>query len=275
MPSDSMYAKAAELVERDAWLDMFAAAPRQAADALGLAFADRGGIGLLASRTVPITEFNRAMAIGVEAPVSAEDLDASLAWLETHAAEGWAFQQSHATETEATGAWFTDHSMAPTGNGWAKLHLLSTSSDDAHPTSGIIDVRRANSTSATVYGEIVQTVFGFPASTVEWFAALVDRANWTTYLAYDGDVPVGSGAVFARNGAAWLGIGTVLSPFRRRGVQSALLARRIADARDQDIEIITTETGYPGANETAFPSYRNVRRAGFALAYVRPNYKRS
>jgi GNAT superfamily N-acetyltransferase len=164
-------------------------------------------------------------------------------------------------------------SLTPSGNGWAKFELFVASVETfALPSSGF-SVRPVNTTNAVIFGEIVQAAFGLPPVAIEWFAALVGRVNWTTYIAWDGNTPVGSGAMFARDGAAWLGIGATLASFRRRGVQSALLARRVADARAMGIRTLTTETGYPASGESDFPSYRNVQRAGFSLACVRPNFK--
>lgn len=275
MHSTSTHAEAIERVERDAWLDLFAAAPPGAVEELGLAFARVDGIALLASRAVPITEFNRAMAVGVEMPAGTRDLEEAAAWLDAHAGKDWAFQSGPVGESDATRAWFDAHGLAPAGNGWAKFQLPAASFAGPPSAAGSIGTRQAEATDAATFGGIVRAVFGLPPSAAEWFAALVGRPNWTAYLACDGDVPVGAGAMFRQDGAAWLGIGATLSEFRSRGAQTALLARRIADACRSRIEVLTTETGYPAADATAFPSYRNVRRAGFDLAYVRPNYRRS
>lgn len=263
----------AELVERDAWLDMFAAAPRSAADALGLASERVGGIGLLGSKSIPITELNRTVAIGVESAATTEDLSRSLAWLEAHG-QDWAFQVEPEHTPAATLAWLEDHGLAPAGNGWAKFSILLRDYEPITAAESAIEVRRVDAPRASAYAEIVRTVFDLSATADDWFAALVGRNGWQTYLAYIGDKPVGSGAMFIKDGAAWLGMGTTLAEFRSRGVQSALLAQRISDARRHGLEVLTTETGYPAADERAFPSYRNVRRAGFAQTYVRANYKR-
>lgn len=54
-----------------------------------------------------------------------------------------------------------------------------------------------------------------------------------------------------------------LPPFRRRGVQSALLAERLtmASAAGCDVAVLTAQ---PGSS-----SMRNAQRRGFALLYVR------
>jgi GNAT superfamily N-acetyltransferase len=51
--------------------------------------------------------------------------------------------------------------------------------------------------------------------------------------------------------------------FRRRGVQSALLAARVADATAAGCDLAAV-TAQPGS-----PSHRNVQRRGFDLLYTR------
>jgi hypothetical protein len=64
-----------ELVERDAWLDFFAAAPDDCVQDFGISSMRVGHIGLLASREVPMVEFNRAMCVGIAVPTSETQLD--------------------------------------------------------------------------------------------------------------------------------------------------------------------------------------------------------
>ena len=58
---------------------------------------------------------------------------------------------------------------------------------------------------------------------------------------------------------------------RRRGAQGALLARRIRDAADLGCRWLVTETG-EDLPERPNPSFRNMLRTGFELAYQRANY---
>jgi GNAT superfamily N-acetyltransferase len=83
-------------------------------------------------------------------------------------------------------------------------------------------------------------------------------------LAWRDGVPVG-GAAFRRagNGIAQFTGAATLPAHRRRGVQSALLAARLADARAAGCELAVVTT-QPGSR-----SQRNVQRAGFHLLYSR------
>jgi hypothetical protein len=64
-------------------------------------------------------------------------------------------------------------------------------------------------------------------------------------------------------GVAQLCGAATLPAFRRRGVQTALLRRRLADARRAscDVAVMTTQ---PGSK-----SHENGHRRGFALLYAR------
>ena len=79
------------------------------------------------------------------------------------------------------------------------------------------------------------------------------------------------GALFVDGDQAWLGLGATLPEARGRGAQSALLAERIRLAAEAGSTTVTTETG---VREDGRPerSYRNILRAGFEEAFVRPNW---
>jgi GNAT superfamily N-acetyltransferase len=73
---------------------------------------------------------------------------------------------------------------------------------------------------------------------------------------------------------AWLGWGGTLPSYRGRGAQSAMLAARIEAARHLGCRRLVVETG-PDSAEKPNPSYRNVERAGFRVAYLRENWVRT
>ncbi|HSP17786.1 MAG TPA: GNAT family N-acetyltransferase [Thermoanaerobaculia bacterium] len=85
------------------------------------------------------------------------------------------------------------------------------------------------------------------------------------YIAYVGGEAAGSAAMFAlpdRKIAGLFGAGTG-ERFRNRGVQTALLHRRLADAAKMGCEIAMVTT-QPGS-----ASHRNVARRGFELLYTK------
>jgi hypothetical protein len=78
--------------------------------------------------------------------------------------------------------------------------------------------------------------------------------------------------VFVDGSTSWLGFGATLPTHRKRGAQSAVLAARIRASLDAGATLISTETGIPHHDE-AGPSFKNIQRAGFRVAYERCNMR--
>jgi len=264
-----------ELVERDAWLDMAAAAPRELVESLGIRFHRIGAIGLLGTAGLPIVEFNRAIFPPVGEPLAGRDLDGATAWLEANAAPGWGLQIGPAARTPAADDWLDAHAMTPSGLGWTKFHRTADGGAQRPAHDAAIQVQLVeDAEGARSFGEIVCAGFGIPTVAEPWFAALFGRPGWRLHLGIQGDRPVAVGASFAKHGAAWLGIDTTLADHRGHGAQTALIARRVEDAWSAGVSSLTAETGQPVAGrEAEHTSYSNYRRAGFTPAYLRPNYK--
>jgi GNAT superfamily N-acetyltransferase len=83
------------------------------------------------------------------------------------------------------------------------------------------------------------------------------------YLTFVDGVIAGGAAVSAQHAVCGLFGASTLPAFRRRGVQSALLAARLAWAREKGCDLAVSIT-QPGSI-----SHRNIERSGFRVAYTR------
>lgn len=83
------------------------------------------------------------------------------------------------------------------------------------------------------------------------------------YLARLDGAIAGAGSLWIGDGIAQLSGAATLPTFRRRGVQTALLAARLRDARDAGCELATITT-QPGSR-----SQRNAEQRGFSLLTTR------
>ena len=70
---------------------------------------------------------------------------------------------------------------------------------------------------------------------------------------------------------AWFSFAGTREGHRGRGAQSALIARRLRDARLAGCTRVSVETAEDKPEKPA-PSFRNLRRLGFRFAYLRPNF---
>jgi GNAT superfamily N-acetyltransferase len=88
-------------------------------------------------------------------------------------------------------------------------------------------------------------------------------AGVVRYLALRDGVPAGGASLRVANGVAQLAGSATAPAYRRKGIQSALLAARLMDAATAgcDIAVVTTQ---PGSK-----SQQNVQRRGFHLLYTR------
>ena len=89
------------------------------------------------------------------------------------------------------------------------------------------------------------------------------RRDACFFLAFVDGIAAGGGGVFAGQGVGGLFGASTLPAFRRRGVQSALLAVRLAWARDKGCDLAVS-FARPGSS-----SHRNIERTGFSVAYTR------
>ena len=124
---------------------------------------------------------------------------------------------------------------------------------------------------ASTFATVACRAFGMPAHLQPWLAQSIGQPGWRHYLAFDQDVPVATGALFVRDQIGWLGLGSTLPSHRRRGAQGALMALRMQDAAHAGCDWIITETG-EDRPEQPNPSFHNMMRTGFKVAYLRPNY---
>jgi hypothetical protein len=154
-------------------------------------------------------------------------------------------------------------------NNWVRLsrHLRDIPVD----TSTDLDVREIDRASADVFGQIVATAFGYPPPVALLPGQTVGRPGWRHYLAYAGDTPIASAAMYVSGETAWFGFAATDAAHRKRGAQRALVVRRLADAAALGCSRVSVETAEDGVVNDA-PSFRNLRRLGFEIVYTRPNY---
>lgn len=93
------------------------------------------------------------------------------------------------------------------------------------------------------------------------------RAGWRLYLAEVDGRPAAAAALVPVDGIGYLANASTLPWARGGGLQTALIARRLADARAAGCELVASVAAFDG------PSARNLQRAGLRLAYVAAEWR--
>lgn len=260
-----------EPIERRMYLDLYDALPASVARKCGISRAEDGGALQLTCETRNHPFFNRVMGVGARA----EKLAAWLDRIEEHyAGRGitrWMLQVAPAGLSPGLTDALSERGLVPL-RGWVK-HAGRV--DDLRASiatrPGNLRVERIGSEGGEAFASILVPAFDFPGGSGSWPAATVGRPGWLHYLAYDGEMPAACGAMFVMAGVATLTFAATRPECRQRGAQTALIARRIRDARDLGLDWIVTETDEELPHRPN-PSYRNVERAGMPARYLRSNW---
>lgn len=257
-----------EFVEACAWEDHYQAAPEYIRWEQGLQTDHLASAVVLSQPFNSDPFYNRVLGLGLNEPAEEWMLDELLAFI-------WD------TGTQNLIVHLTPQSQPPELHDWLRWRGFWL--EDRHakfihdatpPQHSGTDLRieLTGSDFGDAFAFVVTEAFGLPDYMYPWLRAEVGRPNWRHYVAWDGETPAAAGALYQCGEAAWLGHGCTLPAYRRRGTQAAILARRIQDGADLGIKWFITDTA-EDLPEQPNPSYRNMLRSGFKLAYLRWNYR--
>ena len=259
--------EALERVERQAWRDLAAAAPPDFAAQVGLESHELGDALMLMASRIPLFQFNWLSGAGLDG-ADADAIPVAVARFRGAGQSKFFIQippspNAVRLEAQARAAGLAPHPIA-----WTKFERETR---DPPRVDSALTIHEVGGAERDLFAATVAAGYGLPAAIATWLGEIVGRPGWSCYVCFADGEPAGAGALFVDEDAAWLGIGATRPAFRRRGGQSALIARRLADAARRGARFAVTETPVPQPGEPA-PSHRNILAAGFRAAYVRPNW---
>lgn len=214
---------------------------------------------------------NIAMAMGLEGPVSRDDIQRTIEWYTAAGIEprfevcpyvhtDFLKECEHA---ELVVRAFENIFWRPLQRGQRVSPLY-----DIPPGLSIIPVDRTDPAATAKYGECIARGFAPPgqppaAADIEAYTRVAAHSRTTAMLAILDERCVGGGATEVAGDIATLYAMSVLPEFRRRGIQQALMAARLEFAASQGATFATI-----GARP-AISTGRNALRMGFHLAYTK------
>lgn len=253
---------ALEQVDADSWEEMCRAVPADVAQTLKLSVERHGSVVVTRCLVSDVPLSNRALALGFDTPLTKDYLLRLRDDFKASGLKNFALQISPYAQP-ANLVDCLDELGLVVRSRWVKL---ARGCDQLSPVARPIEVRLVSRDEASLFGEVSALGFGRPPIIAHWMASTVGFAKWRHYLAYVDGKPAGAAAIYLDQAYAWLGIGSTLQEFRRRGVQQALIARRLEDAMALGVEHFVAET------ESHNISCQNLVQAGFSVAYERANY---
>jgi hypothetical protein len=243
--------------------EMFRAAP----DGAGLAVEESDEYVAFFSPQIDILLFNRVVGLGVRAPATPEMVDSLTAKYRAIGVSSFGFQLSPYARPEALTSWVESAGL-PQRDGWIKMYR-DAARLSLIPTDLRIDQIGVEHKDA--FGETACEGFNLPKARADLLSGTDGRPGWRHYIAWEGGTPAAVAAMYIKDEKGWLGVAATLPQFRKRGAQGALMSRRLQDGIKAGCKWFVTETGRDTI-ERPNPSYHNMVRTGFKLAYDRPNF---
>jgi GNAT superfamily N-acetyltransferase len=262
--------EALDRAERRFWRDVWESVPAEVAQEHGVELRDFGPIQASLAADLPEVGMLNLLLGAAEDP-GTDNLAAGADWA---AARGVApyvpVTPGLPGSTEAT-SWLRENGFEPA---YAWMKFVRGPHPPRFPAPKEVEVVELTEHNQEPFGTIAAIGFGLPAWAAELFAHLPGRDGWRCYAAKVGDETQGCAAMLIDDGVAEFGVAATLGQGRGRGCQTALLHRRILDAAEAGCHTLFVETGERVPDRPS-ASYRNILKAGFEEAYLRPNWRRA
>jgi hypothetical protein len=221
---------------------------------------------------VSVPMLNLVLGAGERGGTSDGHLAAAIDWIEREDVEYYVPLSPGLPEAEVAETWLSSNGFSR-GYSWMKFVRTPGDAHELREPNNDVVVREIGADEGDVFGFIVQQGFGLPDWATCLAAGFPSDEHARCYLAEVGGEPVACGATHIVDGVAEFGLAATLEAARGKGCQQALLARRIADADAMGCTLSFVETGERTTDRPS-ASYRNILRAGFSEAYLRPNWQR-
>jgi hypothetical protein len=268
MITDTLSTEELELHEARYWSSLYLSADKSLQMKLGLAVEQIDSTICIAASKMDVLAFNRAIGAGLTTPLNQEHLDRMIRFYRNHYVPRFFLQLCPDVLTPEIVDLLTANGFTHYNN-WCK-HFRELTGHLDLPDNGL-SVEKLQPDEVDQFAGIMNLSFDFGNNLENLVASAYGRPECQYYLAKDRDKPVASASMCIYGEHAQLTLGGTLPEARNRGAQSLLIAVRMNEALDLGCRYISTETS-EDLPEKPSPSFRNMRRAGFKLAYRRANF---
>jgi GNAT superfamily N-acetyltransferase len=259
---------ALDRVERRFWREIWQSIPHEVASEHGVELREFGTLQVTLTRDLPRVPI---LNLVLGAPEAGEaDLEYAIAWAAEHGVSPCIPVTPGLPGSVRTEAWLQERGFE---HGYAWMKFVRDPHPPRFPAPADVEVMELTSADEEPFGTIAAVGFGMPAWAADFFAHLPGREGWRCYVARVDGKAQACAAMLIEEGIAEFGVAATLEEARGRGCQTALLHRRIRDAAEAGCHILFVETGERVPDRPS-ASYRNILKAGFEEAYLRPNWQR-
>jgi GNAT superfamily N-acetyltransferase len=262
-----LFSRRLEQVEIDAFSDFYRSADADIVSQCGIGLPNIGSACITIASRIDVLAMNRVIGLGLNEPADDDVLDRII---ETYREAGVPrfFIQTHPLARPLNITEMLQSKGLLHYNNWIKLYRRAEPLPAAKTD---LQIEEIGPERGPAFAEIVTSCFGWPGIMRPWIAAVIGRPDWRWYMAFDNENPVATAASYIDGEYAWIDFAATMPEYRGKGAQSALAERRVRDIIDLGCKWLVVETAEETPEKSA-PSFRNMGRLGFEIAYVRPNY---
>ncbi|HET9592486.1 MAG TPA: GNAT family N-acetyltransferase [Solirubrobacterales bacterium] len=259
---------ALDRVERRFWREIWESMPHEPASEHGVELREFGAAQVTLTRDLPQVPILNLVLGAPEASVA--DLERALAWTGEHGVSPCVPVTPGLRDSERAEEWLQAHGFE---QGYAWMKFVRDAHPPRFPAPEEVEVVELTAADEEPFGTIAAVGFGMPVWAADFFAHLPGRDGWRCYVARVEGKAQACAAILIDGDVAEFGIAATLEEARGHGCQTALLHRRIRDAIEAGCRTLFVETGERVPDRPS-ASYRNILKAGFEEAYLRPNWRR-
>lgn len=213
----------------------------------------------------PVAVLNRVVNLGVFEPATPAQVD-EIAALYARAHLPFTVQLSPTAGPPELPTWLSERGLR-TADEWT---VLARSPGPGAEVAGL-HVGRVGPEEASKYARLYESAFALPFGQGNIAASTIGQPGWYHYAAQDERRAFAVAAMFVHEGAALFAGSGTLGAENGRGAQTALIARRLADAAAKGCDLALVESSERLGDETPVP-LRNVMRAGFRVAFYQRTF---
>ena len=259
---------ALDRTERRFWREIWESMPHEPASEHGVELRELGALQVTLTRDLPQVPILNLVLGAPEA--STVDFEYAAAWADEQGVSPCIPVTPGLPGSERAVAWLQANGFEP---GYAWMKFVRDAHPPRFPAPEDVEVVELTAADEEPFGTIAAVGFGMPAWAADFFAHLPGRDGWRCYVARVEGEAQACAATLIVGEVAEFGIAATLEEARGRGCQTALLHRRIRDAAEAGCRTLFVETGERVPDRPS-GSYRNILKAGFEEAYLRPNWQR-
>lgn len=257
-----------EIQEDNYWKAYYSLAGKELVETLGAKFKSIAGASCYALSNVDILAFNRVIGIGLNNTIVKENIKKIIEFYRNAEVKRFFVQVNPVAEASGIidllkECGFKYH------NNWAKF--IKKLDKINYKAESEVELSLVQPGELSKFDDILTTVFEFDSKAAYLFSQTYKQTGWKHYFARLKGKPIAAASLFINDEFASLAIAGTLPEHRGFGAQSALISARINDAIEAGCKYIVVETAEDTVDNPS-ASFRNMKKLGFELAYLRPNF---